>query len=86
MTEIQELREIVQAQAQRVTVLTHLVERMGRQMWGSATGQDYDENTGEIMAWGEGYPLTIIGQREYDAAMHEAEGAPPDAGMLESVQ
>jgi len=29
---------------------------------------------------------TIIGQREYDAAMHEMEGPPPDAGMLEAVQ
>jgi len=116
VTEIQELREIVQAQAKRLTDtravallnerrdeqiherirklenaladarrdhadLVKLVERMGR---------DLDVHYADRVAHGEGsldgYLYTIIGQREYDAAMHEAEGAPPDAGMLESVQ
>jgi len=101
MTEIQELREIVQAQAKRLTdtraiaqlneyrdeqiqeqvralentlaatrchidVLTRLVERMG-----------CDLNT---FWWGDNlpdHPYTLIGQRQYDAAMHESEGAPP---------
>lgn len=54
--------------------LVELVERMGR---------DLDEH---CMVGFLSYPYTVISQREYDAAMHEAEGPPPDAGMLENVQ
>ena len=60
----------------QVVLLERLVERMG-----------CDFNT---FRWGVNaavdYPYTIAGQRQWDAAMHEAEGPPPDAGMLEAVQ
>ena len=78
MTELQELREIVQQQARRVTVLTRLVERMGGDMT-EPLEQFYDYAPMD-------YSYTIIGQRQLDAEAHEAEGAPPDAGMLEAVQ
>ena len=80
MTVLQELREIVQQQAQRVTVLTRLVERMGRDFAGHEA-----EEWVRYPIW-TAYPYTISGQRQLDAAMHEAEGAPPDAGMLEAIQ
>jgi len=69
------------AQAKHIELLTRLVVRMGR---------DLDVHYADRAAHGEGsldgYPYTPIGQREYDAAMLEAEGPPPDAGMLENVQ
>ena len=68
MTEIQELREIVQTQAERVTVLTRLVERMGADL-ATALGA---RNSYTVIGH-----YTVISQREYDAAMHEAEGPPP---------
>jgi len=67
-------------------LLMRLVERMGKAV---DTLTEWYCNDGALL-WGghidTAYPLTIIGQREYDAAMHEAEGPPPDAGMLEAVQ
>ena len=62
------------AQAKHIELLTRLVERMGCDLfwYGYAGVEDHD--------------YTVAGQRQYDAAMHEAEGAPPDAGMLEAVQ
>ena len=119
MTEIQELRQIVQAQAERLTdtraiaqlneyryaqamerisklekrieatssalstglaaiiTLTRLVERMGRDLAGH-----------EAKSWGcypiwTAYPYTLAGQREYDAAMHDAEG--PDVRREDCV-
>ena len=73
MTEIQELRGIVQAQAARVTMLTRLVERMGREL------QQHEIEHG----WASQWDYTISGQRQYDAAMKRlndyAEGPPPDA-------
>ena len=105
MTEIQELREIVQAQAGRLTntrkiallnewrdeqlknaledarrdhaVLVKLVKRMGYDLDGYITA--------EYGAAGR-YPYTVSGQREYDAAMHEAEGEPVGHGLVEDVQ
>ena len=71
MTEIQELREIVQAQAERIETLVRLVERMGR---------DVVALEGKLIKRGligPIFPYTIIGQRHHDAAMHEAEGPPP---------
>ena len=66
VTELQELRKVVQMQARRVTVLIGLVERMGR---------DLDVHYGDLIAHRGGslvgYAYTLIGQREYDAAMHE---------------
>jgi len=125
MTEIQELREIVQAQALRLTdtravaqlneyriralqnriitqekrlatlqdtladarchlaLLTRLVERMGRDLDGYINA---DYGTFEDVNPASRYPYTVAGQREYDAVSGEAEGPPPDAGMLEAVQ
>jgi len=57
--------------------LVKLVERMGR---------DLDSHCMTGFAREYRYPYTIIGQREYDATMNEAEGTPPDAGMLENIQ
>jgi len=60
------------AQAKHIALLMELVERMGR---------DLDVHYADRVAHGEGsldgYPYTVIGQREYDAAMHEAEGPDP---------
>ena len=72
MTEIQELREIVQAQARYIALLTHLVKRIGEDL-DAHCEHTYHESSDLI------YPYTVAGQREYDAAGHEAEGAPPDA-------
>ena len=77
MTEIQELRKIVQAQAQRVTVLTRLVERLGVAV---VILTEWYCNDGALLLGRHIdtiFPLTPIGQREYDAAMHEAEGPDP---------
>jgi len=66
VTEIQELREIVQAQARRIETLVSLTERMG-----------CDLNT---FWWGDNlpdHPYTEAGQREYDASMHAAGGPDP---------
>lgn len=73
--EICKLSRKLETSEETVAVLTRLVERMG-----------CDLNT---FWWGDNmpdYPYTIIGQREWQAAQHDAEGAPPDAGMLEAVQ
>jgi len=61
-------------------LLVRLVQRMGREFL--PTDGSVSDRTGHRSS----YPYTIPGQREYDAAMHEAEGPPPDAGMLEAVQ
>jgi len=83
VTEIQELRDIVQMQARRITMLTRLVERIGRDLDGYINA---DYGTFEAVNPASRYPYTVAGQRQYDADMHEAEGPPPDAGMLENVQ
>jgi len=75
VTEIQELREIVQAQARKITTLTNLVERMGHdlavQLWGDA-------------GWAGGY--TMADQRQLEAEAHEAEGEPEGHELVEDVQ
>jgi len=60
-------------------VLTRLVERIGEDL--DAHCEKTRHEASDLI-----YPYTIASQREYDAAMHEAEGPPPDAGMLENVQ
>ncbi len=86
MTELQELRKIVQAQATRATVLrgaieieatkVHLLTRLVVRM-----GRDLDAHCGDTVheASSATWPYTPIGQAEQDAAMHAAEGPPPDA-------
>jgi len=71
-------------------VLVRLVERMGEIVAILAARDDSLEQfaSGDIDVsdlLSPAYEFTIIGQREYDAAMHEMEGPPPDAGMLEAV-
>jgi len=61
------------ADARRDTeLLTRLVERMGEDLY--AHCEDTWDEASDLIC-----PYTIAGQRQYDAAMHEAEGAPPDA-------
>ena len=117
MTELQELREIVQAQAKRLTdtracaqlnesrdeimhdrirklenaladarrdhaLLMRLVVRMGEDLRDLCVLYEHNLSAGQLAE----YPYTPIGQRQRDAELREAEGPPPDAGMLESVQ
>lgn len=66
-------------------LLTRLVGRTGEavqaltEWWEAEAPEEYESIKPK-------YSYTLIGQREYDAAQHDAEGPPPDAGMLESVQ
>jgi len=53
--------------------LVGLVERIGRDLDGYITA---DYGTFVAASPASRYPYTIPGQREYDAAMHEAEGPP----------
>jgi len=71
------------AQAKHIELLTRLVERMGRDLDGYINA---DYGTFEAVNPASCYSYTIASQREYDAAMHEAEGPPLDAGMLETIQ
>uniref|UniRef100_A0A6M3XCB4 Uncharacterized protein n=3 Tax=viral metagenome TaxID=1070528 RepID=A0A6M3XCB4_9ZZZZ len=57
--------------------LVKLVERMGR---------DLDSHCMTGFAREYRYPYTITSQREYDAAMHEAEGAPEGHELVEDIQ
>lgn len=127
MTEIQELREIVQAQAKRLMdtraiaqlnecrdeqiqervrtlenaladtrrdyeLLTRLAVRMGRDLENMAHRYDglVPFNSADPGPPHEpinsGWSYTVIGQRQRDAELREAEGEPPDAGMLEGIQ
>lgn len=69
-------RELVASQESNVT-LTRLVERMGEAV---DTLTEWYCNDGALL-WGvhidTEFPLTAIGQREYDTAMHDA-GGPPE--------
>ena len=69
--ELRKLKDALDDVRRDHAVLVLLVERMGADL---------------ATALGARNSYTVIGQREYDAAIHEAEGAPPDAGMLEAVQ
>ena len=112
MTEIQELREIVQAQAKRLTdtrAIAQLNERRDDTIWNwmrilenaladarrdntdlvklvGRMGRDLDGHCLVGFAREYRYPYTIIGQREHDAAMHEAEGAPEGHELVEDIQ
>jgi len=69
------------AQAKHIELLTRLMERIGRAV--DALADWHDKENLELICddvapvLNDGYFYTPAGQREYDAAMHEAEGAPP---------
>ena len=112
MTEIQELRQIVQAQAKRITALERELEEQFRpgcaELENALTDarRDHELLVRLVVRMGEEfrrhrlqsitttthpdivprYDLTIASQREYDAAMHEAEGAPEGHGLVEDMQ
>jgi len=65
------------AQAKHIEVLTRLVVRIGHDLNNHfQAGRNPHPRP----------PYTPAGQRQRDAACHEAEGPPPDAGMLEGIQ
>lgn len=66
-------------------LLTRLVERMGR-MVSTLTEWYCNEGPLEGPHIESSYPLTVIGQREYGAAMHKAEGKPEGHELVEDVQ
>lgn len=74
--EICKLSRKLETSERTVALLTRLVERMGEAV---DTLTEWYCNDGALLLGGHidtTFPLTVIGQRERDAAMHDAEGAP----------
>ena len=63
-------------------LLTRLVVRMGE----TVAILEWHSNNGQGLIGISDVPYTPAGQRQRDAELHEAEGPPPDADMLETIQ
>jgi len=71
---IRKLERQLEAQEEVLVLLGRLVERMGRDLDGYINA---DYGTFEAVNPASRYSYTLAGQRECDAAGHDAEGTPP---------